>query len=61
MILELNARPGLNIQIANDAGLMARCREAEEEMERCRLAGETSSAEQRILFCQQHFSGASGH
>lgn len=61
MILELNARPGLNIQIANDAGLMARCREAEEEMERCRLAGETSSAEQRIIFCQQHFSGASGH
>ena len=61
MILELNARPGLNIQIANDAGLMARCRGAEQEMERCRLAGETSTAENRILFCQQHFYGASGH
>ncbi len=61
MILELNARPGLNIQIANDAGLMARCRGAEQEMARCQLAGETSTAEQRIVFCQQHFFGASGH
>jgi len=61
MILELNARPGLNIQIANDAGLMARCREAEQEMERCQLAGQVSTAGQRILFCQQRFSGGEGH
>lgn len=32
MILELNARPGLNIQIANDAGLMGRCRDIEREL-----------------------------
>jgi alpha-L-glutamate ligase-like protein len=57
MILELNARPGLNIQIANDAGLMARCRHVEAEMERCAKAGDQASAPaDRIRFCQQHFS-----
>ncbi|MEE4251030.1 MAG: alpha-L-glutamate ligase-like protein [Alcanivoracaceae bacterium] len=56
MILELNARPGLNIQIANDSGLMARCREAESEMDRCQRNGHTATAEERIRFCQQHFS-----
>ena len=61
MILELNARPGLNIQIANDAGLMARCRLAEEDMARCEAAGREATPEQRIRFCQQHFSGAAAH
>ncbi len=31
LLLELNARPGLNIQIANDAGLLTRCRIVEAE------------------------------
>jgi alpha-L-glutamate ligase-like protein len=57
MILELNARPGLNIQIANDAGLMARCQVAEKEMERCRRLSHQSTALERIQFCQQHFAG----
>src|SRR5690554_2967518 len=57
MILELNARPGLNIQIANDAGLMARCQVAEKEMARCRRLRHTSTAAERIQFCQQHFAG----
>jgi len=31
LVLELNARPGMNIQIANDAGLLARLRRVEAE------------------------------
>jgi alpha-L-glutamate ligase-like protein len=31
LLLELNARPGLNIQIANDAGLATRCKRVEAE------------------------------
>jgi len=60
MILELNARPGLNIQIANDAGLMVRCRAVEAEMERCREQGVEVDAQQRILFCQQRFGALLG-
>ena len=53
MMLELNARPGLNIQIANDAGLRDRCALVE-----ARLAeGEREeSPEERVAFCQRAFS-----
>ena len=42
LILELNARPGLNIQIANREGLLHRCRSIERE------AGQTRTASERI-------------
>jgi alpha-L-glutamate ligase-like protein len=61
MILELNARPGLNIQIANDAGLMARCREVEEEIARLEASGQVAAPAERIRFCQKRFSGHPGH
>lgn len=52
LLLELNARPGLNIQIANRIGLKRRYQIIEE-----RIAYQTSaqSVEQRILFSQQSF------
>jgi len=55
MILELNARPGLNIQIANDVGLVQRARAVETHHKQARLPfwGETPS--QRVRWCQRHF------
>lgn len=51
LLLELNARPGLNIQIANREGLLKRCRNIES---RVALAGkETPSA--RIAFSREYF------
>jgi len=52
LILELNARPGLNIQIANRAGLFPRLRSVEENYKA--LQG----VEERVVFAQKHF-GAS--
>lgn len=49
LILELNARPGLNIQIANQAGLLPRLK----LVEQCRP--ELSSLEARIAFSKKHF------
>lgn len=49
LILELNARPGLNIQIANQAGLLPRLKLVEQYHERL------SSAEERVAFSQHHF------
>ena len=58
MMLELNARPGLNIQIANDAGLAARCQRVEELI--AELDAEpVMSPEQRVLFCQREFASLS--
>ncbi len=49
LILELNARPGLNIQIANNAGLLSRL----ELVEKHHAALE--SVEQRVAFAREHF------
>jgi alpha-L-glutamate ligase-like protein len=50
MILEMNARPGLNIQIANQAGLLSRLRLVERHQRNLR------DIEDRIAFSRQHFS-----
>lgn len=50
LVLELNARPGLNIQIANRAGLLHRLKKVEESH------GELATVEQRIAFARQHFA-----
>lgn len=49
LILELNARPGLNIQIANQAGLLKRLKLIEEHREGL------STVEKRVGFAQEHF------
>jgi hypothetical protein len=56
MMLELNARPGLNIQIAMDDGLARRCRIIEKRVEEA--GGETLPAEERIAFSKQQFAVA---
>lgn len=58
MILELNARPGLNIQIANDDGLMARCRVVEQDLARFRALGQEPSLEHRLAFSRQVFAAS---
>jgi alpha-L-glutamate ligase-like protein len=50
MILELNARPGLNIQIANKDGLLKRLRMVEKNHEQLK------SIEERINFAKKQFS-----
>lgn len=49
LMLEINARPGLNIQIANRQGLLYRLQKVEVEHERL------SGLEQRIEFARQQF------
>jgi alpha-L-glutamate ligase-like protein len=49
LILELNARPGLNIQIANRRGLLPALRLVERE------ASQLSNTADRISFARQHF------
>ncbi|KPK49859.1 MAG: alpha-L-glutamate ligase, partial [Thiotrichales bacterium SG8_50] len=49
LMLELNARPGLNIQIANHAGLYHRLRQVEQN--HAKLEG----ARSRIAFAIRHF------
>lgn len=53
LILELNARPGLSIQIANREGLLHRCRVVEEQ----KKLHPNASAEERVSFSRNHFSG----
>jgi hypothetical protein len=56
-MLELNARPGLNIQIANDTGLAARCKQVEDEIERLNAKGITlAKPAKRMAFCQREFA-----
>jgi alpha-L-glutamate ligase-like protein len=50
LVLEMNARPGLNIQIANQAGLLSRLRLVERHQRNLR------DIEDRIAFSRQHFS-----
>jgi len=49
LVLELNARPGLNIQIANNDGLLRRLKIVEEKGKNLK------SIEERIAFAQKHF------
>ena len=49
LILELNARPGLNIQIANRAGLLTRLQLVEQQ------ASTFRNVEERIAFSKTHF------
>lgn len=49
LILEMNARPGLNIQIANRAGLLPRLQLVEQHQQ------DLSNIEDRIAFCRQQF------
>lgn len=55
LILELNARPGLNIQIANDAGLTRRTQTVEEHLKQLELADAHETVEQRVNFTQSLF------
>ena len=50
LVLELNARPGLAIQIANDAGLQPRLRAVEKER------GSLATLQQRIAFARHTFA-----
>jgi hypothetical protein len=52
MILEINARPGLNIQIANCAGLLKRLELVEQSREQVR------PVEDRVAFSQTHFQSS---
>ena len=56
LILELNARPGLNIQIANDAGLTHRCHAVERHIAELAKEGKVESVEERMAFSQKHFA-----
>jgi alpha-L-glutamate ligase-like protein len=51
LMLELNARPGLNIQIANREGGLTRYKLIEAQAERGK-----QSIEERIAFCKQQFA-----
>jgi len=54
LILELNARPGLNIQVANRAGLLTRLQLVE------RHASRLKTVEDRITFSKEHFAPTNG-
>ena len=51
MLLELNARPGLAIQIANATGLLPRLRQIEKLLE----DDPRMTVEERVAYSQQHF------
>ena len=55
LILELNARPGLNIQIANDCGLTHRAHAIEAHLEDLQKRSVQESAQQRVRFSQELF------
>ncbi len=55
LMLELNARPGLNIQIANRAGLGPRLHLVEQQRRTL------SSLDDRIAFAKQHFAADQSH
>ena len=54
-ILELNARPGLNIQIANDCGLTLRTQAVEKHLEELAAEGLVETVEERTRFVQALF------
>jgi hypothetical protein len=51
MLLELNARPGLAIQIANATGLLPRLRQIEKLLK----DDPRMSVEERVEYSQKHF------
>jgi alpha-L-glutamate ligase-like protein len=51
LILELNARPGLAIQVANNHGLITRVEQVEEELQKCRR-----TPAERVAFSMQNFA-----
>jgi len=55
LILELNARPGLNIQIANDCGLALRTHAIEAHIDRLRQTGVQEPPAERVRFSQEAF------
>ncbi len=55
LILELNARPGLNIQIANDCGLSHRTEAVEARLAELASEGRVETVEERVRFTQQLF------
>ena len=55
LILELNARPGLNIQIANDCGLVSRTQAVEAHLEGLKAKGVQETPEERVRFAQGLF------
>ena len=59
LVLEINARPGLNIQIANNAGLAARARKVEAHLAALKKAGKPAeSISERMAFSQAYFGAA---
>lgn len=55
LILELNARPGLNIQIANDCGLTLRTHAVEAHLAELEAKGVKETVEERVRFSQGLF------
>lgn len=55
LILELNARPGLNIQIANDAGLTSRCHMVERHLAALKKTGKSEDVAERVAYARKHF------
>jgi alpha-L-glutamate ligase-like protein len=55
MILELNARPGLNIQIANDCGLTLRAHAVEARLAELEKQGIKETPAERVRFAQELF------
>lgn len=56
LILELNARPGLNIQIANNVGIYSRAKHVESLLATMKKNNQKMSAEERVVFAMEHFS-----
>lgn len=61
LILELNARPGLNIQIANDCGLTHRAHAVEAHLEELKKQGIQETPEERVRFAQELFGHVPAH
>ncbi len=56
LILELNARPGLNIQIANNAGLTPRAHAIEAHVAQLKKDGRSETPAERVALVQQLFA-----
>src|SRR5699024_1272410 len=56
MMLELNARPGLNIQIANNDGMLRRARILEQKLAELDLESKLPPAQERVEFAKHWFA-----
>src|SRR5690606_3481387 len=61
LFLELNARPGLNIQIANDCGLTHRAHAVETRLDELKAKGISETPEERVKFAQELFGHVPPH